>query len=138
VFRKLDYYTICFTSTMLRRAAHIQLPAAMSLAALLVAPMKPTVVTGANLALVESKFLHHALKHAHLRPSFRLHISTAVIGMGFFAFEDAASAMGWPAVLHSLWHCLSALAMGCTNSLLQHLEVMLLVEGVQLKAAEGS
>lgn len=56
------------------------------------------------------------------------------MGMGFFAFEDIATAMGWPAVLHSLWHCLSAVAMGCTNSLLQHLEMVLLVEGVQMQA----
>eukprot|EP00878_Enallax_costatus_P033758 GHUV01037312.1.p1 GENE.GHUV01037312.1~~GHUV01037312.1.p1 ORF type:complete len:117 (+),score=44.96 GHUV01037312.1:181-531(+) len=82
---------------------------------------------------LQSKFLRHALTHAHLRPSFRLHLTTAVAGIGFFAFEDIANAMGWPAVLHSLWHCLSAMAMGCTNSLLQHLEMALLVEGVQLQ-----
>lgn len=74
------------------------------------------------------------MAHAHLRPSFKLHLSSAVMGMGFFAFEDIATAMGWPAVLHSLWHCLSAVAMGCTNSLLQHLEMVLLVEGVQMQA----
>lgn len=52
-FRKLDYYTICYTSNVLRRAAHIRMPTAVNLAALLVAPIKPTAVTGINLALVE-------------------------------------------------------------------------------------
>jgi hypothetical protein len=51
--RKLDYYTICYTSTVLRSAAHIPLPTAAKAAALLVAPFKPSIVTGLNLALVE-------------------------------------------------------------------------------------
>jgi len=53
VMRKLDYYTICYTSTVLRRAAHIPLPSAVSVASLLIAPVKPSVVTGLNLLLVE-------------------------------------------------------------------------------------
>jgi hypothetical protein len=53
VMRKMDYYTICYTSTVLRRAAHISLPGAVKAAALLVAPFKPSIVTGLNLALVE-------------------------------------------------------------------------------------
>lgn len=53
VMRKLDYYTICYTSTVLRRAAHISLPNVVKAAAVLIAPFKPTVVTGLNLALVE-------------------------------------------------------------------------------------
>lgn len=51
--RKLDYYTICYTSTVLRRAAHIPLPAGVKVASALVAPFKPTLVTGLNLMLVE-------------------------------------------------------------------------------------
>lgn len=53
LLRKLDYYTICYTSIILRRAARINLPSVVSLAAVLVAPVKPTAVTGLNLALVE-------------------------------------------------------------------------------------
>lgn len=53
IMRKLDYYTICYTSTVLRSAAHIPLPTAAKAAALLVAPFKPSIVTGLNLALVE-------------------------------------------------------------------------------------
>jgi hypothetical protein len=51
--RKLDYYTICYTSTVLRRAAHIPLPPVVAAAAVVVAPLKPTLVTGMNLLLVE-------------------------------------------------------------------------------------
>lgn len=57
LMRKLDYYTICYTSTVLRRAAHISLPRAAKAAAVLVAPFKPSIVTGLNLALVEVRAL---------------------------------------------------------------------------------
>lgn len=53
VMRKLDYYTICYTSTVLRRAAHIPLPSAVTMASMLIAPVKPSMVTGLNLLLVE-------------------------------------------------------------------------------------
>jgi hypothetical protein len=53
LMRKMDYYTICYCSNVLRRAAHISLPAPLQVAALLAAPVKPTAVTGLNLLLVE-------------------------------------------------------------------------------------
>jgi hypothetical protein len=52
--------------------------------------------------------------------------------MACFAYEDVATGWGWPPVLHSLWHCLSAVAMGCVHGLLEHLELAMLVQGVQL------
>lgn len=85
-------------------------------------------------ACLQARYVRQALAHAHLMPSFKLHISTACAGLACFVFEDAATAVGWPPVLHSLWHCLSAMAMGCTNSLLAHLEVALLLEGAQVQA----
>jgi hypothetical protein len=57
VMRKLDYYSICYTSTVLRRAAHISLPNAAKAAAVFIAPFKPSIVTGLNLALVEVRGL---------------------------------------------------------------------------------
>jgi hypothetical protein len=53
LLRKFDYYSICYCSNVLRRAAHIGLPAPLQVAALLTAPVKPTAVTGLNLLLVE-------------------------------------------------------------------------------------
>lgn len=86
------------------------------------------------LSYPQSKYLRHALTHAHLRPSFKLHLGAGAIGMAAFAYEDIASVhWRWPPVLHSLWHCLSAVAMGCTSSLLSHLEIPLLLEGVQVE-----
>lgn len=58
--RKLDYYSICYTSTVLRSAAHIRLPNSLKVASLLVAPFKPTLVTGLNLVLVEVSLHPHA------------------------------------------------------------------------------
>jgi hypothetical protein len=80
---------------------------------------------------MQSKYLRSALSHAHLRPSFKLHLGAGAVGMAAFAYEDIANGMSWPPVLHSLWHCLSAVAMGCFNNLLQHLELVLMLEGVQ-------
>jgi hypothetical protein len=79
----------------------------------------------------QSKYLRSALSHAHLRPSLKLHLCAGMVGMAAFAYEDIANGMSWPPVLHSLWHCLSAVAMGCFNNLLQHLELVLMLEGVQ-------
>jgi hypothetical protein len=90
------------------------------------------------LLCLQGKFLKHALAHSHLRSSFQAHIGTAAVGMVCFAYEDVATGAGWPPVLHSLWHCLSAAAMGCLHGLLQHLELAVLVEGMQLEAAGSS
>ena len=79
--------------------------------------------------------MRHALAHSHLRSTLKTHLSTAAVGMVCFAYEDVATGAGWPPVLHSLWHCLSAAAMGCLHGLLQHLELAVLVEGMQLEAA---
>jgi hypothetical protein len=64
--RKMDYYTICYTSTVLRRAAHISLPGAVKAAAVLVAPFKPSIVTGLNLALVEVRTEQLRAASAHV------------------------------------------------------------------------
>ncbi len=91
-----------------------------------------------RLLCLQGKFLKHALTHSHLRSSFKAHIGTAAVGMACFAYEDVATGAGWPPVLHSLWHCLSAAAMGCLHGLLEHLELAVLVEGMQLEATGSS
>jgi hypothetical protein len=78
------------------------------------------------LLFAQGKFLQHALAHKHLRSSFQTHLGSAAVGMVCFAYEDVATGMGWPPVLHSLWHCLSAVAMGCVHGLLEHLELAML------------
>jgi hypothetical protein len=83
--------------------------------------------------LPQAKYIKAALDHAPLRPSLGVHLVTAAAGLTCFGLEDVAAGCGWPPILHSLWHCLSALAVGCTNCLLHHLEVVLLVEGVQVQ-----
>eukprot|EP00882_Tetradesmus_deserticola_P018241 GHRQ01019590.1.p3 GENE.GHRQ01019590.1~~GHRQ01019590.1.p3 ORF type:complete len:108 (+),score=49.79 GHRQ01019590.1:178-501(+) len=83
---------------------------------------------------VQGKYLRSALLHAHLRPSLKLHLGAGLAGMAAFAYEDVAHGMRWPPVLHSLWHCLSAVAMGCFNNLLQHVELAVVLEGVQTVA----
>lgn len=84
---------------------------------------------------LQGKFLRSALAHSHLRSNFKAHVGTAAVGMVCFAYEDVATNRGWPPVLHSLWHCLSAFAMGAVHGLLEHLELAVLVEGLQLEAS---
>ena len=53
LLRKLDYWTICYTSNVLRTAADIRVPGVVRAATVALVPIKPTAVTGLNLALVE-------------------------------------------------------------------------------------
>lgn len=53
VLRKLDYWSISYASSVLRSAAGVQLPRALQAMSYMLMPIKPTVTTAANLALVE-------------------------------------------------------------------------------------
>lgn len=133
LLRKLDYYSICLTSSVLRAATGLHVPMLVNLAAALVTPLKPTLVTSANLAAVEVRYLASALQHAHLRPMFGAHLGAAATGVGFFLLEDVMVIKGGaPPVFHSMWHTLSALSMGLMGPLLSHVEGALLLEGVQM------
>lgn len=130
--RKLDYYSIAYTSCVLRSATGLRAHPALSLAAAALTPLKPTLVTGANLMAIEARYLVSALAHPPLRAWFKAHAATAAVGIGCFAFEDIlVLGMGAPPVLHSLWHSLSALSLGLIGPLLAHCEGALLLEGVQ-------
>jgi hypothetical protein len=136
VFRKLDYYSIAYTSSVLRAATGLRAPWPMAAAAALLTPLKPTLVTGANLAAVEARYLASALARPSLRGVFGAHMGVAIAGISCFALEDVlVLELGLPPVFHSLWHTLSALALGLIGPLLAHLEAPLLLEGVQLAAS---
>jgi hypothetical protein len=133
VFRKLDYYSIAYTSCVLRAATGARAPAPLAAAAALLTPLKPTLVTGANLAAIEARFLASALARPALRGAFGAHMGVALAGIACFALEDVLVLdLGLPPVFHSLWHTLSALALGLIGPLLAHMEAPLLLEGVQL------
>lgn len=123
MFRKLDYWSIAYTSGVLRGAAGVRAPAAAAALAALITPVKPTLVTGANLAIIEARYLASALRHAPLRPLFSAHLGAAAAGILCFLFEDVLVVqMGAPPVFHSLWHCLSAASLGLIGPLLAHCE----------------
>jgi hypothetical protein len=123
---------------VLRSATGLRVPALLNMAAALLTPIKPTLVTGANLAVIEARYLASALKNAHLRHWFGAHMGTAVVGLGCFWLEDVlVLEMGAPPVFHSLWHMLSAVSLGLIGPLLAHLDGALLLEGVQLAVTGG-
>jgi hypothetical protein len=136
VMRKLDYWSIALTSSVLRKATGLGVPPLVNAAAALLTPLKPTLVTGANLAIIEARYLKTAMEHAHLRPSFGAHIGVAATGLGFFMLEDVlVLGMGAPPVVHSLWHLLSTVSLSLVGPLLTHCEAPLLRQGAQMVAA---
>jgi hypothetical protein len=68
------------------------------------------------------KYQYTALTNAHLLAGWGAHAVTAVAAIACFALEDGAIAMKWPPLFHSAWHCLSAVTVGQTYTLLHHLE----------------
>ncbi|KAI8477064.1 MAG: hypothetical protein J3K34DRAFT_516031 [Monoraphidium minutum] len=139
IMRKLDYWSIAVTSSVLRGAAGVRVPLLVNALAAALTPLKPTLVSGANLAIIEARYLVKALHHAPLRPLFGAHVGSAAAGLLFFSLEDVlVLGMGAPPVVHSLWHCLSAASLGLIGPLLSHCgEGALLLEGAQLVAAAG-
>ncbi|GBF92631.1 hypothetical protein Rsub_05245 [Raphidocelis subcapitata] len=139
VLRKADYWSIAYTSCVLRAASGLRAPAPLAVAAALITPLRPTLVTGANLAAIEARYLLSALRHSHLRAFFGAHLGVAVAGVGCFLLEDVlVLEMGLPPVAHALWHSLSAAALGLIGPLLSHChaaEALLLLEGVQATVA---
>jgi hypothetical protein len=91
---------------------------------------------------MQAKYLKTALQHAHLMPSWRAHVGTGLVGVACFLYEDIALMKNWPPIFHCLWHCLSAAAMGLTNGLLGHLEIVLaqglVLEGLQTDLCQGA
>ena len=100
------------------------------------------VAIGACYVRTQAKYLKTALQHAHLMPSWKAHAATGLVGVACFLYEDTAVMKSLPPVFHCLWHCLSAAAMGLTNSLLGHLEVVLaqglVLEGLQTDLCQGA
>jgi hypothetical protein len=85
---------------------------------LLVLPCNPLLPP----APLQLKYLYTALTNAHLLAGWGAHAVTAVAAITCFALEDGAIAMKWPPLFHSAWHCLSAVTVGQTYTLLHHLE----------------
>lgn len=134
--RKLDYWSICYTSGVLRSAAGLRAPAALRAVAALATPVKPTLVTGANLIAIEARYLWYALRHAQLRKAFATHVGAAAAGVACFLADDVlVLERGCPPVFHPCWHVLSSVSLGLVGPLLTHCEGTLLLEGVQALVA---
>jgi hypothetical protein len=157
LLRKADYYAIAWSSCCLREAVGLKAPPALALLGCTVTPLKPTLVTGANLVAIEARYACAALRAgapAHVRAAWRRHLMTAGLGLGCFLGEDAVVAAGglgraFPGggrlaarlggfnALHGAWHCLSAAALALSNALLGHVEEALLLEAAEVVVADG-
>jgi len=154
--RKLDYYSIAWSSSILREAVFggRKLPSWLALAACVATPLKPTLVTGANLAAIEVRYAQAAWSQGgHVRASWARHVGVAAAGLACFLVEDEAAALGAAAgaagktgraaavpfnAFHGVWHLLSAAALGLVNVLLGHVEEAFLLEAAEAVGREGA
>jgi hypothetical protein len=68
---------------------------------------------------MELHFLSRAQAEPRLRPAQRLHAACCLAGLACFALEEARPELP---LVHSLWHCLSATAVGSVNALMRDVE----------------
>lgn len=123
--RRLDYWTISWSSSCLRRAGGLTLNPLVERAVLVLVPFTPTLVTFLNMSQVEVLYALAAVKDKKLLRSWLVHALSSGSALTCFGLEDHALDHGFD-FLHCLWHCLAAMGIGTTNALLQYHE-----EGLQ-------
>lgn len=118
--RRMDYWSIAASSSLLLRAVYPKTPTSVTIASMAMIPFKPFLVSSFNSAAMELKFLHRARKNPkRLGKAQMLHASTCLLGLSAFALEDYCPQLP---LLHSAWHCLSAAGVSVVNNLLDDVE----------------
>lgn len=115
ICRKLDYWLIAASSTILARALFPEAPLSTTLLSLAVIPFQPFHVSSANVAALEVEFWRVRGKCPAMRRDQERHLTAAIVGAGCFFLEDA---MPHVPLVHAGWHCLSAYATASCNTLL--------------------
>ncbi|KIY98969.1 hypothetical protein MNEG_8992 [Monoraphidium neglectum] len=132
LLRKLDYWSICYTSSVLRGAVGARAPRALGAAAALATPLKPILVIGCNLLAIEARFVAAAVRHAALRGALCRHAAAAAAGVAAFLMDDIlVLEKGFAPVFHPAWHVLSSVSLALLSPLLVHCEGPPLLEGAQ-------
>jgi hypothetical protein len=117
--RKVDYWAIALSSVSLMRCLFPQSRGSTTAVALAVTPFNPLAVTTANAIAMETKYWKRAQANPGLRGHHRMHLANVALGASCFACEDLFP--HWP-IIHSVWHCLSAVSVASTNYLMADLE----------------
>lgn len=117
--RKLDYWTISYSSTQMTKALHPDSAWAQrcATASLLAVPFKPFLVSTAHIIAMEWEFLKQARARKELRKDLAMHGATAAIGTAAFFLEEAVNGLGFEHT-HSVWHCLAAAGTATIGGLL--------------------
>lgn len=134
VLRKLDYYTISFSSACLARALLRRTPLAFKnvpLLALPLMPFRPTAVTSLGIGIMEARYAAAAAANAapHLRGSYARHLASGLAGLACFASEETTPAWVGSRVAHAAWHVLAAHALASADTLLEHEEAQVVAMG---------
>ncbi|KAL6765752.1 hypothetical protein V8C86DRAFT_2448947 [Haematococcus lacustris] len=117
--RRLDYWSIAMASNLMTRALYPDTPLAITVASCLAVPFKPFLVSFANSAAMELKFLRRACQNKDLEQPQRLHAAAGVAGLAMFALEEFMPELP---LVHCAWHCLSATAVATVNHLMADTE----------------
>eukprot|EP00798_Chlamydomonas_sp_ICE-L_P002796 gene2796-12671_t len=117
--RKLDFWSISASSSLMVKAVHPKTPNALTTLGLLLTPFKPFWVSFANSILMEAKFIQRAKADPSLRPYQKLHAVTSLVGLGCYVLEDHFPNLP---LVHSAWHCLSAASLCTVNNLVDNVE----------------
>lgn len=118
--RRLDFWTISGASNLMLRAIYPnQVPPALTTLGLLATPFRPFLVSFVNTSLMEAKYIHRARKNPKLRKAWGIHAAATLLGLSCFVLEDVRPDIP---LMHSSWHCLSAVAVATINNLAADVE----------------
>ncbi|EFN56739.1 hypothetical protein CHLNCDRAFT_144168 [Chlorella variabilis] len=124
IARKVDYWTIAYTSTAMVKALFadscgVRRAANLSLLAL---PFRPFHVSAANTLIMQAEFARQAAGNKAVRADLHRHYAAALLGMAAFFGEDMVMDSGYGGFVHAAWHCLATYSMYTINGLLGHKE----------------
>lgn len=117
--RKIDYWCIAISSTMLFRAVFPEAPAYYSLMSLMSTPFQPFHVSTANVAAMEIEFMRRAGKDSSLKRTHHKHLAASVVGTSCFFIEDISPTLP---MVHAAWHGMSTYATATCNHLIAAVE----------------
>lgn len=138
--RKLDYWTIAYTSSAMVKclfadSAAAQRAATASLAAV---PFRPFAVSAAHALVMQTEFARQASHSKAVAADLRRHYAAAALGMGAFFAEDLAQDTGFGGFLHAAWHCLACYGCYTMDSLIAHKERLHLQRQLSRGGARGA
>lgn len=137
--RKLDYYTIAYTSSTMLKCLYPDSPGVRRAAnlSLLAVPFKPFAVSTAHTLVMQTEFARTATHSPAVRSDLKRHYTAAALGMAAFFSEDLVMDTGFGGLLHAAWHCLACYGCHTMNGLLANKERQTLQRALRRQSPGG-